>query len=310
MGGQHLVAGNHLLDGLFAPIGHADLGALGQTLIFIAHDAQVVVLPRQVLHQQVLGAVGVLVLVHQNVFEALGIDGLHRRVPEEPLGPEQQVIEVAGAVVLQALLVEVIGLQYLAGPGIQGLLPGLLGQQTAVLEIADELQHPLGVVLLLGQLQLRQHLLDEALLVRGVEDHEVPAHGRAIALPAQDAGAETVEGAHPHLAGRHRDQPRHAVPHFLRGLVGEGHGQDGARMHALLFDEPGDSPGDHRGLARSGAREDEQGAMGVLDRLPLGRIQILEKGMFGRFRAGAGHGSMLPRQGHATAPPPRRHRPR
>ena len=126
MGSADEVAWHQLLDRALCPICQKDPRARNQALIFIPHHAQVVVMPGQMLHQQVLGAVGVLVLVHQDVAEALGVDLLQGRVPKEPLGPQQQVIEVAGPVLRQALLVELIGIQDLAGPAVQGLLPGLL----------------------------------------------------------------------------------------------------------------------------------------------------------------------------------------
>ena len=54
-------------------------------LVFVPHDAEIVVLPGQMLHQQILGAVGVLVFVHQQILESLRVDGLDARLPEEPL---------------------------------------------------------------------------------------------------------------------------------------------------------------------------------------------------------------------------------
>ena len=65
-----------------------------------------------------------------------------------------------------------------------------------------------------------------------------------------------------------------ALGHLGGGLVGEGHGQDRVRRDAFLVDQPRDAAGDDARLARAGAGQDEQRAIGSFDGIALFRIQI------------------------------------
>ena len=60
----------------------------------------------------------------------------------------------------------------------------------------------------------------------------------------------------------------YARKHFLRGLVGEGHGKDRSRRCSVL-DESGDAAGHHRSFSRSRAREHKQRPRAVLHRTLL-----------------------------------------
>ena len=262
------------------------MGPRHQTLIFIADHAQVVMPSRQMLHQQILRAIGVLIFIHQQVLESRAINGLHGVFTEQPFGVKQQIIEITGPMVAQAFLVKRVGVQHLTGPGIDGFFHRFFRKQAAVLEIGNHLQHTARMELFFGHFQFRQHLLHQAFLIRWIKDHEVAAHWRAIALATQNARAKRVEGAHPKLRHGNRNKLCHPVPHFFGGLVGEGHGQDGAGVRTLLLDEPRDAPRDDRGLARPSAREDQQRPFRMHDGFPLGRVQILQQRMVG---GGLGH---------------------
>ena len=78
-------------------------------------------------------------------------------------------------------------------------------------------------------------------------------------------------------------------------------------MDPLLLDEPGDAPGDDRGLARSRPGQDEQGPLRMAHGFPLGGVQVGEERVVGRIRGEAGHPSILPGfhpgGAPATAPP-------
>ena len=82
------------------------------------------------------------------------------------------------------------------------------------------------------------------------------------------------------------EQLVHALGHFAGGLVGEGDGQDGVGRDAFLADQPGDAAGDDAGLARAGAGQDEQRALGGLDGGALFGIQIGEQRLQGGVQAG------------------------
>ena len=65
------------------------------------------------------------------------------------------------------------------------------------------------------------------------------------------------------------------MAHLVGGLVGERDGQDRRRRHALV-DEVGDAVGEHPGLARPGAGDDQQRAAAVHDGVELIGIEQVE----------------------------------
>ncbi len=66
-----------------------------------------------------------------------------------------------------------------------------------------------------------------------------------------------------------REQRRYARPHLLRGLVGERHGQHAVGGRKARGDDVRDAVGDDTGLARSGTRQDQHGAIGLQHGLAL-----------------------------------------
>ena len=79
----------------------------------------------------------------------------------------------------------------------------------------------------------------------------------------------------------------HPAAHLGRRLVGEGDGQDRARVHPALADQIADPPGQHPGLARTGAGHHQHRPALVQHRLPLRRVQSLQQ-LFGGQSGGPG----------------------
>ncbi len=95
VGRQHLVAHLQKLYLTFGPVGHRHQRPLNQTLRVIAHDHQVPVLPGEQLEPAVLGVVGVLVLVDEDVAEAVGVPLANLGEQLEHVdGADEQVVEV------------------------------------------------------------------------------------------------------------------------------------------------------------------------------------------------------------------------
>ena len=89
----------------------ANIGAAPgiNALIFIADDADILLLARQHLHQFVLGTVGVLIFIDQYVAESTVVVAADRRHrAQQANGFQQQIIEVERVGPLQFLVVEVI----------------------------------------------------------------------------------------------------------------------------------------------------------------------------------------------------------
>ncbi len=115
-------------------------------------------------------------------------------------------------------------------------------------------------------------------LVVGVVDGEAGIDADGGSIAAQHTSAEGVERAHGDLAALVADEGEDALPHLGGSLVGEGHGQDLPWLHAFDADQVGDAVGQHAGLARAGASQDEQGALGGGHRARLLGVQPLDDG--------------------------------
>src|SRR5947207_15722102 len=99
------------------------------------------------------------------------------------------------------------------------------------------------------------YLLDEALLILGVEDLEALSEIRLAPVQPQQPVCDAVKGADPQSAAGHTEQSLDASTHLPRLLVGEGHGQDAVGRDALGLDQPRDAVRQHPGLAAAGPGE-------------------------------------------------------
>ena len=89
--------------------------------------------------------------------------------------------------------------------------------------------------------------------------------------------AQAVEGADPHAAHVHRQHRRQPRQHFLGRLVGEGHRQHPAGRHLPRVQQPGDARGQHAGLARAGAGQDQRRLRRQRDRRQLLGVQVVQQ---------------------------------
>ena len=258
----------------------ADVGAAPgvDALVVVAHRHHVALRLGQGPDQAVLGVVGVLVLVDQDVLEA-GLpavaDGLVAL--QELRRDHQEVVEVHRPVVAEGCGVAPVDARqdlvversrqrrHLLGALEQGLRVGDPGLHRAR-------GHALGVDLL-----LHQAAADQPQLVVAVVDREVAGVARLLGLAAQDAYAGRVEGRCPDGARPRAHEAPDAVPHLTGGLVGEGDGEDALRRHADLADQAGDPVGQDSGLPAPGAGQHEERPVSVEDGLALRGIEAVEQ---------------------------------
>ena len=275
-------------------------------LVVVAHGADVHALAGQQLEQLELAGVGVLVLVHQQVAEARLVLLAQRLLLAQQLDrPGDEIVEVDGALGAQRLLVaredlggdQVVVVPLPLGPGHDLLLERVLGPR----DLPEDAARVEGPVV---HLHLAHAALHQRLLVAGVGDGEPLGQPGGGVLLGEQPEAEGVEGGDPHLGPGVAGQGGDPLPHLGRRLVGEGDGQDGARVEPLL-EQPGHAVGDDPGLARAGAGQDQQRPLGGLDRLELRRVERgeVEHGAVGEAgfsHAGAGR-ARLDSTGRAAA---------
>ena len=244
----------------------------------------------QQLQQAVLGVVGVLVLVDEDVAEGGGVAGADLGEELEDVdGAHQEVVEVHRVHAVQVALVVLVDL----GDGVleerSDLLAVGLGVAQLVLRVGDLVLHRPRREALGVDAELVDAALDETPGVGRVVDRVLAGVAQARRLGAQQPRARRVEGHDPHAAGGVPEQQLDALAHLLRGLVGEGDGQQLARARAPGLHEPRDPVGEHPRLARAGTGQDEQRAVAVGHGVALGCIEALQEGFDAVVGGGLGH---------------------
>ncbi len=264
-------------------------------LVVVAHHVRDAGRADQCLHPVVLDGVGVLELVDQHVPEARTVVFAQaRHLTQDLVAAQQQLGEVDHAIAAAGVFVRLVQLDQLAAGRIAVVLQVLRPQAFVFLRVDEPrhfTRHPARVV----QVQAADDLLDQALLVLTVEDLEALRQAGLAPVQAQQAVADAVEGADPERRGRQAELRLDAVAHLGRGLVGERHGEDAMRRHALDLDQPFDAVGQHARLATARAGQHEGRQQRGTHGLPL---RVVER----RKNVGNVHRRVADSTGLASAP--------
>ncbi len=250
------------------------------TLIRVAHDAEVPVRLGEPAHDAVLRAVRVLVLVDEDVAPAVAVEVEHGGARlEEAHHEQEQVVEVHRARRRAAHLVQAVERGDPLLRGRPRLALDVLHREHLVLGVADPVHGGGGRERALVEAQLAHGLLHEREAVVLVVDDEARRQPHVRRVLAQDPHAGGVEGGDERRADAHGQHERlHARAHLLGSLVGERHREHVARIHALDGEKVGDAMGDHARLAAARAGEDEERPRGGRHRLTLDGVERVEDG--------------------------------
>ena len=254
---------------------------------------------------QVLGDVGVLILVDQDVAEAAMIVGEHVGVlAEQPQAFEQQIAEIAGVEILEPRLIGGIKLRPLAVSKRERFaLRNFVRRQSAVFPAIDQARElACGPAILVDPRRL-DHLLQEPDLIVVVENREARLQTDEFGVAAENFDADGMERAEPlHAFERAADQRADPLAHFARGLVRECDGENLRRISPAGRQNVGDAGRQYSGFAGSGAGEDEQRAFRRLDGFALFGIEAFE---VRRLATRGRHGTGRNRQATLSASPAR-----
>ncbi|MPN10536.1 hypothetical protein SDC9_157831 [bioreactor metagenome] len=152
-------------------------------LVFIAHHKYVAVKRRQVDQQLILGQVGILELVYQHVFEAVGVFVANFGVfAQQARSPEQQIVKIDGVVEVQQLFIAGIHAgNDLIAVGIGGDVAGgeqiVLGRRDRGVDAGRAMD-------LFVDVHLAHGALDESVLVRFIKDNEIGIERQRTGLAA------------------------------------------------------------------------------------------------------------------------------
>ena len=275
--------GGDIVERLLELVDVAHIGAAPAVdrLVVVAHGSDGAGLLGQDDGQLVLGDVGVLVLVDEDVLEALLIAAQHIGVVAEQLhGLHEQIVEVHRPGAVQARLVVAVHLGMLAVEDVRCPSSRFVGVDEFVLPEADDAVHPARREALGVEAQIADDVAGEAFGIGLVVDAERTRVAEQVGVGPQDAHARGMERADPHLVRHGPHQHCHALAHLGRGLVGERDGEDLHRVHTL-FDEVGDAMGEHPGLARTSAGHHQQRPAPVHDGVELVGVEAQGSGGFG-----------------------------
>ena len=197
-------------------------------LVVIADDADVHVLAGEEARQHILCRVGVLVLVDEDIAElVLVVFPDFRLLFEEFDRVEDHVVEVHGVRLHEEFLIERIALRVPGRADVPlRLLLILLRGQEAFLGVADRGQDLLVGHDLVVDVQEPLTLFHGPLRVIGVIDGEVRRIAEAVAVAAQDAGTDGMEGAGPDVQRLIAQEVAQTVFELVRRFVGERDGED------------------------------------------------------------------------------------
>ena len=240
-------------------------------LVVVAHHHDVAALGGEQLGDGVLGAVGVLVLVHHEVAEAVLIGLAHVRVVlQQQVAVQKKVVEVEGVGCAQALLQPLVhALGHLPHRVVR---VEVTGGNEVVLRLGDAVHQLVHGKALRVDVQLGHDVLVQPLQIVRVVNGEVLREAQPLGVGPQHAHAHGVEGGHPHASRARAHELRQTLAHLGGRLVGEGDGEDLPRSRQVLLQDVGDAVREHARLAGAGAGQHQKRSLGGNDRLSLGAV--------------------------------------
>ena len=205
-------------------------------LVSIAHHADIMMLGRENLRQQILRMVGVLILVDHNIIKFILILVAYLFVLlEQTQRQQQQVIEIDSVISLQLLLISSINFCYLLLMKFACGLRKFQWRLQRVLRIADIVKNRRILKALVVKVHLLEHLLDDILRIRRIINSKIVAVcAQLVDIITQHTRTEGVEGKQPHALRSCSGNAVHTLAHFSGGLIRKGNRQNAVRTHALL----------------------------------------------------------------------------
>src|SRR4029079_49037 len=199
------------------------------------------------------------------------------RAGEQPDRLEQEVVEVERAGLLEPLAISDREPSDRPLVVVDGVLSQERRVEHLVLRPADRPQHRARAELA-GQRQvlLAEDLLHQRLLVVGVVDDEPAADADRLAVAAQDASAERVEGARVDVATGLADERDDPLAQLPGGAIRERDREDRPGPDVPDPDQVRDAVGEDAGLAAAGAGQDQQRALGCRDGPCLLGVEALD----------------------------------
>ena len=246
-------------------------------LVVVTDHAEVAVPGCQKTDQLELGVVGILVLIHHDIAEAVLVVLQHFRMGVEQVhGLHQKVVKIQGVVLLQDFLVFLIAVADLSAvvvPSAHMVLPVAEGTDQFVLGGRDG-SEDLPLLQLFGvDPQALADIFHDRLLIIRIIDRKGILVAQQVDMTAQDPDAHGMEGRDPDAFRPETDQAVHPVPHFAGCLIGKCNGQDVPGVDLTFLHQIGDPVGNDPGLAAAGTGQNKNRPFCLADGLLLFPVQ-------------------------------------
>ena len=245
-------------------------------LILVADHAQISRSRGERLDDQILHAIGVLVLVDQQMRRApLPLLEDFGKALEQNPGLQLQIAEVHRVHRAHPLLVEPVNLRDRGLASRLSAREHLFGRDRFVLGLLDSRARKFERRRV-GQRGVVEHAANRGQRITFVENRKIAIVAERVTFLAQDSRARRMKRADPRQRRVVADQSRDPLAHLGGGLVGERDREHLERRRLALGQDVGDTVGQRAGLARARAGENENRAVGREHSGALFRIQFVE----------------------------------
>ncbi len=248
-------------------------------LVFVAHNKELTVFCRKLLHKNILRVVGVLIFIYEDVGVAMMICRQNIRIfLEQPHRFHQEVIKIKRIVLEQEALVSLIAhrVEFVPiAPAARQVAGELFGGNKAVFCVGDTTKDsPRGGFLFI-KLKLPQGLAHKPFLVVAIVDDKIALTPQVDNIAPQEASTDAMEGSHGE--GRCLFGPHHLCQSFFHlpgRFVCKGDSKNGEGVNATFVDEMGHAVGEDAGFAAAWPGQHKHRAITSLHRLPLNIVEI------------------------------------
>ena len=198
------------------------------TLVCIAYSADILKASGNVFRHQVLRVVRILVFVDKDIMETILPAPADGFISQKRSGNEEKIVEIKGIVLLHMFVIEIIHIRCLLVIEISSCLTAeSLGAEKLVFSRRNTALDGPGLKLLIIQIQFLQYILHQLFgIIRIVNGEFIGIGWIIVDFPAEETGAEGMEGIHPDFICCRPDQTVNTIPHFLGCFIGKSNGQD------------------------------------------------------------------------------------
>ena len=265
-------------------VGHLCAAPAIDGLVIISHTANIAMVSQQHTQPQVLCRVGVLILIHQNMFKLfLPQCGNLFIALEQSDDMQNEVAKVAAVHGKEPLLIGAIELKSFAIEAMMILLIQLTGCAGVIFPLVNGGGDKAFGDFFSVQTEILHDVFDESQLVIVIKDDEIGLESDGFGVASENTRAQRMKCAN--KGGRLQmgvgEQLGNPLFHFAGGFVGKGDRQNALWVNIVFQRQPGNARGEGFCFARASTGKNQQRTVFVTHRFLLFFIEIIHMVMYG-----------------------------